>query len=37
MPFTENESYKHKSAKEVLCKWLQEKRRQKLGWEMVSI
>lgn len=28
MPFTENESYKHKLAKEVLCKWLQEKNKE---------
>jgi hypothetical protein len=28
MPFMENESYKHKSAKEVLCKWLQEKKKE---------
>ena len=25
MPFMENESYKHKAAKEVLCKWLEKK------------
>ena len=24
MPFTENESFKHKAAKELLCKWLKE-------------
>jgi hypothetical protein len=29
MPFTENESYKHKAAKEVLCKWLKEEKDEK--------
>lgn len=37
MSFTENESYKHKAAKEVLQNWLKDKKKEKWGGDGVHL